>query len=199
MGHLHYLASLLNQLSYTGVFLLSFFGGYIIPVPEEVILLAIGYLGHRGAFNVFLAAPLSFSAIFASDCVLYMLASANSSRIQKLKTAIEGRKGKFISQEHAGRTIFLLRFVAGLRFLGPLFAGINKVKWQVFALFDLVALAVYLPIVVFFGFYFNNSFLVLVSLIDAVRQTFFTIALLLLAIFISQMLHKHLDKTEKWN
>ena len=196
MGHLHQLTSLLHQFSYTGIFLLSFFGGYIIPVPEEVILLSVGYLGHKGIFNIYGASLLSLCAILASDCMLYILARANSSRIQNLKDAIEGHKGTFISHDHVGRTIFLLRFVAGLRFLGPLFAGSNKVTWQTFVLFDVLALILYVPLVVFLGFYFNTSFLLLVSWIDAVRQTIFTIALLLLALFIAHLLHKELDKTE---
>ena len=34
-----------EHLSYLGVFLVIIFSGYLLPIPEEIILLAIGYVG----------------------------------------------------------------------------------------------------------------------------------------------------------
>jgi len=63
----------LEQLSYGGIFLITFFSGYLIPVPEEIILLSIGYLSSVGSIHFGRAMLVSLLAIFASDCTLFYL------------------------------------------------------------------------------------------------------------------------------
>src|SRR3989344_3918397 len=125
----------LEQLSYGGIFLITFFSGYLLPVPEEIVLLSIGYLSSVGSIYLGRAALVSLLAIFASDCALFYLARHHNRYTERLKARLERSrlaKSWLVSREHISRTIFLLRFALGLRFVGPVLAGSLNTRWLVF-------------------------------------------------------------------
>ena len=62
---------------------------------------------------------------------------------------------KFV-ENHIGKIIFMSRFLVQLRFIGPFFAGRLKVEFRKFAMLDLAALFVYVPVLMWAGHYFAN-------------------------------------------
>lgn len=197
MKALAHIAELVGQFSYLGVFFVSLFAGYLIPLPEEVVLLAVGYIGSVGALNVYAAAGVATLAILLGDCILFFLALRESARIEWLRRKVVGRNPKPFSIEHAGLRIFVLRFIAGLRFLSPIYSGAMKVSWRTFVLYDLLALLIYVPTLVFLGFHFHNSILAIVTQVEVFRHALFSLILLVVSIWATVYINRRLDRLEK--
>ena len=188
----------LEQLSYGGIFLITFFSGYIIPVPEEIVLLSVGYLSSVGVIHLGPAVIVSLLAIFASDCVLFYLAWHHNRYTERLKARLEQSwlaKSRLCSREHISRTIFLLRFVIGFRFVGPVLAGSLHTRWLTFILADLSALLISVPIFIFLGFHFNASFVSLVTRVEATRHLIFIVVMIIISLLIARFVHRKLRRS----
>ena len=159
--------SFLQHFSYLGMFSSIVVSGYILPVPEEIVLITIGYLSATGMFNIYFAIIISFLATLASDIFLYSLAKKDSTLTKSLKARMH--KNKLVKScmkkpDQIGKAVFCMRFFVGLRFLGPIMAGAMNVNLKKFILYDSIALFIYVPFFTLIGFYFHHSFLRSISL-----------------------------------
>src|SRR3989344_1345214 len=185
-----------EQLSYGGIFLVTFFSGYLIPVPEEIVLLSVGYLSSVGGIHLGRAMLVAFLAILASDCFLFYLARHHNCYNERLKARLERSwlaKSRLVSRKHISRTIFLLRFVIGLRFVGPVLAGSLNVRWLVFLFPDLAALLIYVPVFTLLGFHFHASFVKLVTSVEAAKHAIFITAIVVVGLLVARFVHKKLS------
>ena len=103
---------------------------YFLPIPEEVLLLGIGYLVDIGDLNVYLAVAVSIAGIIATDNMWYWLGRSNSRLLAKLKNKIGKEKlenyEKFL-KKHPGKYVFLSRFIPVLGIIGPGRCGVRKI------------------------------------------------------------------------
>ncbi len=95
---------------------------------------------------------------------------------------------------HSGKGIFALRFVVGLRFFAPLLAGSLKIKWEKFFFYNLMALFVYVPLIIFLGYHFHNNLLAIISGVELVRHVIFAVVLVLGGYLIAILHRKVLKK-----
>ncbi len=63
-----------SGLSYLGIFGISLLANMIVPVPEEVFLLALGYLVAKGFFHPVVIVGIVIVGFMISDTVLFFLA-----------------------------------------------------------------------------------------------------------------------------
>src|SRR3989338_3635472 len=130
----------LDSLSYIGIFFVFMF--YFIPIPEEVLLLGIGYLVDVGDLNIYAAIAISIGGIIAADNMWYWLGRSHSRITAKLRNRIgEERAAVYekILKKHTGKYIFLSRFIPGARAIGPSLAGSMNLKHKHFWLFNIMA------------------------------------------------------------
>jgi membrane protein DedA with SNARE-associated domain len=183
----------LEQLSYGGIFIITFFSGYIIPVPEEIVLITVGYLSSVGVVHFGRIVFLSILAVFLSDCGLFYLARHHNRYTERLKVRLERSwisKSRLVSRQHIRRTIFLLRFVISFRFVGPILAGSLNTPWLTFLLPDLAAVLIYVPVLTFLGFYFHASFAKLVTGVEASQHLIFILAMIIVGLLITRFAHR---------
>ncbi len=150
----------LHHASYVGLYLLLGGAGVYAPVPDELTLLTAGYLIARGAMSPFIVIPVSILAALVVDSVLYLLARTGSRYAVRLRDRTIAKTldhTYFFSPSHPMRTVFFLRFIVGLRIMGPLFAGFSKMSYGRFALATLANLIVFFPFVLALGYIFHNS------------------------------------------
>ena len=113
-------------------FFLRLAQGYVIPVPEEIILLITGYIASTAVIHLTPAIFIVIIAFIIGDNILYRLTLKNNKHVTKLINEVLSIK--FISkhkpwlEKHINTTIFFTRFVPFLRFVGPVFAGYTKTK-----------------------------------------------------------------------
>ena len=131
-----------THFSYLLIFLLPALGGHVIPIPEEVVLLLAGYLAGEAVNNLYLTMAVAFAGVLTGDNVLFWLSRKGSHIVNKLKNKLPARivnKYQNMIQTHLRKTIFLGRFVVGLRFLSPILAGSNRVPWTTFQFYNLLS------------------------------------------------------------
>ena len=203
MVNTQFFINYLEQFSYLGIFILVALSGYIIPVPEEVLLLLVGYISGVGLNNVYIASLASIIGVLMGDNILFWLSRYKGSKlIDKLKRKVrknEVMKYRNLMKQHIGKTIFILRFIVGLRFFGPFLAGSLKVRWKTFQLYNFLAVLIYVPIIVFLGFHFHKQLALLITEFEIIRHLIFLIFLAVLGYLISIFIHKKFLTKEKIN
>lgn len=179
--------------SYFGVGVFVMFAGYLIPIPEEMALLIVGYISAVGPIKLHWVVVLSCFAVIIGDNILYFLSLKGSRYVEWLKRKM--RKNKLsqyehIMHEHIGKTIFFIRFIVGVRFFGPVLAGTLKIRWRRFFFINAAASIIHVIFFESLGYYFHNSFLALVTQVEIVRHIlfFFSVTLfgLLVAVFVQK-------------
>ncbi|MDH5442605.1 MAG: DedA family protein [Candidatus Nomurabacteria bacterium] len=187
--------------SYLGVFGIGLVANIFPFIPEELIVLMLGYLASDGLFNPFIVGGLIIVGLFISDCILFYLARRGNAWLYRFATKLGisiSPDNNFIKR-HAKKIIFFSRFVVQFRFLGPLMAGTVKTKWKTFMMYDFLALLVYVPIVLFLGDYFHDRIARVVEGVGVVRNVILVIMVVLGIIGIVMWLKSNiLNIVRKW-
>ncbi|WP_319508399.1 DedA family protein [uncultured Methanolobus sp.] len=178
----------LEHLSYVGIFITLALLGHFIPLPEEVLLLTVGYIVSLGFGNLWIVITVSLVAGVFGDFLLYWLSKHGNKLLLHLDRTADKKKitrYENLMQDHGGKTIFTLRLIVGLRVLGPVVAGSAKVSWRKFVLYDLLALSIYFPTLILIGYHFHNNLRNLVSDVSILSHIIFFVVVGLFGIVIS--------------
>jgi membrane-associated protein len=163
-----------EHFSYLAIFAFSLFAGYIIPFPEEALLLIVGYMASVGFIKLIPAVVVVIVAIIIGDNILYRLTLKNSKHVEHLVHNVLSIKffikRKDYLEKHIGVAIFFSRFLPFLRFIGPIFAGYIKAKEKTFIFFNTLAILIYVPLIIFIGYHFHGYFDWLISEISKIKH-----------------------------
>lgn len=177
-----------SGLSYLGIFGISLLANMIVPVPEEVFLLALGYLVAKGFFHPVLIVGIVLVGFMISDTVLFFLARRGNTFLLRIRDMFMRRlsltNSEFI-MGHMNKIIFFSRFLIQFRFLGPVIAGSYNVPYRHFFKINAIALCVYVPLVVVVGHYFEDRIGQIASGVGVVRNIILAVVavLVFLALF----------------
>lgn len=159
MNETQTLIASLGGLSYLGIFGISLLANVVIPVPEEVVLLALGYIARAGDIDIFILIPVVIGGLLVSDIVMYLLSNKQNRLVtyfyQKFFANRLASRYEWI-EANIEKVIFYSRFMIQLRFLGPFLAGQHKVPFKKFLTYELAALVLYVPLVLWTGWYFRS-------------------------------------------
>jgi membrane-associated protein len=191
----------LAGLTYGGLFALALSANMIMPVPEELILLATGYFVAKGVFNFWISGGLFILGMMISDAVLYYLALTGTKFLGRFRKTI--KNNRFLRDDgwvrkHIRKIIFVSRFLVYLRWIGPVLSGTTKYSFKKFILLDLLALLLYVPLVLFLGHYFEGYIDRIVSDINRIRNVFLLIlSVIALGIIIKNVNRKFIRSITK--
>lgn len=144
------------QYGYVALFVLMFIGGFYLPVPSNIALVAAGALSHFSYdgfhFNIFLAALIGFAGSVLGDTCSYYIARRfgkheRRERFEKRHTSL--RKIGGYLKRHPILTIGTTRLVG---FLSPIvnsLSGFTKLPVRTFLLGDILGNAAY--VILFMG------------------------------------------------
>ncbi len=183
----------IGGLTYGGMFILALISNMVVPVPEEIILVVVGYFSAKGQFNFLYSYIIFVAGMFISDTILYLMAYKGSRLTKRLQHKIENNrhlKDEGFVTRHIKKIIIISRFLMYLRWIGPVLSGVTRVRYKTFAFYNLIALLVYVPLVLWLGFYFENYIDKIISDVNRVRNIF----MLVLSIFILIILAKTINK-----
>lgn len=184
----------LGALSYGGIWIVSFLSNVVIPIPEELVLLALGYLSGTGAINGFIVIPITISALLVNDIILYSLAKRGSKITSYLYNRffakrLEKRGDTWLNM-NIGSIIFFSRFLVQLRFIGPFVAGTRHLPLKKFVIYDLLALVVYVPLFTGLGWYFHSRIILIIKEVGIVRNIILIIVALVLSYGLARFVYK---------
>lgn len=166
---------------FTTAALFVFIGGFLIPLPQEAVLVAIGYFFGDRNLSLPVAMGASVFAVVVSDNIFYAMARFGSPLVMRLKSRLKPSVVEKYSRDmraHPFRTIFWVRFIPGIRVLAPLLSGLTpSVSLPTYELANAAAAVIYVPIYVALGFFFHGSLDALVNDVETGQDLAFGIAL----------------------
>ena len=191
------ISAYIEHFTYLGLFVVLMLCGLGLPIPEDVALLAGGYLVHRGVTRYPITLAVSLLGVVAGDNSLFFLGRHFGSGLVRYFSI--GRPGRAhqieriegFMQRHGHRAIFYARFLAGLRALVYLSAGSFGVRPAVFLLYDLLGALISVPIVVTLGYIFGKQLEMLVRYIGGFERLIVVVAVLSVAVYATRALVLH--------
>jgi membrane protein DedA with SNARE-associated domain/membrane-associated phospholipid phosphatase len=134
-----------------------------VPLPGETILLASGVLVQQGHLELGDAIVFGILGAVIGDQIGYWVGREGGRRF-----VLRWGRYVFISPErlaraeafferHGGKAVFLARFFSGLRVFGALVAGISRMRWGTFILYNALGGAVWVTAVILLGYFLGSS------------------------------------------
>ncbi len=181
--HLDAIVSAYPTLAYLFLFFIIFLetGVVVIPfLPGDSLLFVAGAISALGSMNVFVLFGLLLIAAIIGDAVNYQIGRYVGPRVFNSKKFWLLNQNHLIKAQefydkHGKKTIVLARFVPIIRTFAPFVAGIGKMRYREFALYNVIGAFLWCFIFIFGGYFFGN--------IPFVRDNFGTFILLI--IFVS--------------
>jgi membrane-associated protein len=162
--HLAELVSMYGGWTYAILFLIVFCetGLVVTPfLPGDSLLFAVGALAAGGAFDVSLLVILLTVAAILGDTVNYWIGRVVGPKVfQKESSRLLNRKHldrtHAFYEKHGGKTIILARFLPIIRTFAPFVAGIGRMHYPRFFLYNVVGGIVWVVLFVLAGYFFGN-------------------------------------------
>src|SRR3954452_13442336 len=113
-----------------------------IPLPGETALVAAGVLAARGDMDIVAVIAVAATAAIVGDNIGYWAGRLGGRRLLERWEPLERHASRVLPwserffQRHGGKTIFLARFVAVLRVTAAFVAGISRMHWWLFFLWN---------------------------------------------------------------
>ncbi len=164
------LLSWLMTFSYPAVFVLLLACGMGAPLSEDLIVLTGGVVAAKGGALLPVMMAVAWLGVISGDSLLYRIGrklgpkAMAHKRLSKVLTP--GRvgwvRGHFA--RHGALTIFVARFLPGVRAPTFILAGMGDIPYRRFLLADALAAALLAPTFTLLGFYFG------VAVLERVRE-----------------------------
>ena len=183
----------LQHLSYFGIFLLLALLDALIPLPEEIILIMVGYTVYFGTLDPFLTILVAIAAFMAGDSATFWLSRGGNRLIarftaKKATPLIERYSEKMRAK--AGFTLLIMTFVPSIRFFAPIVAGSVRTPWKVFILFDLLAVTLYTSLYLLAGYFFHSQIKGLIQEFELIGHLMIYVLLLVIGIALGLFMKK---------
>ncbi|PNG24982.1 DedA family protein [Methylocella silvestris] len=134
---------LIAQHGYWAVFFIVMLESAGVPLPgETVLLLAAGYAGATGNLDIVWVVIAAAAGAIIGDNIGFWVGRTFGAKLLvrygKFIHLPESRLklGQHLFEKHGGKIVFFGRFVAFLRVLAALLAGVNKYSWGKFLFFN---------------------------------------------------------------
>ncbi|MFH1419502.1 MAG: DedA family protein [Planctomycetota bacterium] len=174
--------SFLDQWSYIGLILVLLAAGFGLPIPEDIPLLAAGWLVHKGEADLGLMIAAALIGVMLGDTVIFALGRRYGMQIFEhrflrwiAKPWLLDKAGRMY-RDHGAKILFAARFWPGLRAIVFLNAGIFRVRYWKFLAIDGAAALISVPLWVWAGWKFSGQ---IESMLGGARLTSFVMGGLL--------------------
>src|SRR5215204_1249654 len=134
-----------------------------VPLPGETILLASGILVQRGTLDLGDVIFFGILGAVVGDQIGYWIGREGGrpfilrwGRYLFITPERLARAEAFFAR-HGGKAVFMARFFSGLRVFGALVAGISRMRWGTFLIYNALGGAVWATAVVLVGYFLGSS------------------------------------------
>lgn len=158
-GVFAWLSPILTSYGYLAVFGFLFIESFGAPVPGQTMLMAAGVFAGAGKLNVAGVAAMGFLAAVAGDNVGYLIGRIGGRRLVLrfgryiLVTEKRLTKTEDFFRRNGGKIVAIARFVDGLRQLNGIVAGIARMPWRRFLVFNALGAAAWVGVWTFIGYF----------------------------------------------
>lgn len=189
-----------EQIGYIGIFIILLLCGLGLPIPEDITLLAGGYLTYLGRLKLFPTIVVSMIGVLSGDLIIFFLGrkwgelSKDHKIMRKFITPERLKKANHYFTKYGGKTIFFARFLPGIRAATFLTAGFVKMSRLKFFMLDFLASLISVPLVVYLANWFGFE---IDYLIEVIRKTKLWLALIVICIVTYFLTRYFINKSRK--
>lgn len=170
-------------LSYFLVFILLAMSGIGILLSEDLLLVFVGYLVHKGIFFFPIALLVCFLGVLAADFVGFHLGSRGFGLVKRLIS----RKRNIRRKLREPVNIFVSRFIPSVRAVLPIAAGFYGVKWRQFFRWNIVAASVFVPLLIGVGLFAGPKINEVISYVVKSGWVLLALALVVVGVFVVKL------------
>jgi membrane-associated protein len=161
--HLSELIAMFGPMTYVILFLVIFCetGLVVTPfLPGDSLLFVVGAFAAKGDFDVALIFALLSVAAVAGNMVNYHIGRYLGPRV--FKGEVRFLKKEYLDRTHAfydkhgAKTIVIARFLPIIRTFAPFVAGIGKMEYKRFVVYNLIGCMAWLGAFILGGYFFGN-------------------------------------------
>lgn len=173
-----YIVQALTDYPYLGVALVFLLCGIGLPLPEEIVLLAAGYVCAKLPEHADLPTMMVWCAcaILVGDMIPFLLGRIFGVRLLRLRWLryfiTKQRLATFDRwfRRRGDYVIVISRFLAGLRMVAFFTAGAMKMRWSRFLLLDGVGIVLLVPLLTWIGFRSANFIEEVIETVQTVER-----------------------------
>jgi membrane protein DedA with SNARE-associated domain len=146
------------------LFLVLVFCGLGIPIPEDIVLVTAGICASNLGQPWPVTTVIMYAGVMTGDSIIFMIGRHFGQRLLtaawmlKLFPEKKQDKARALFGKHGHKSLFIARFLPGLR--APFFcsAGAMHVPYLRFIMFDGLAALVSVPVFVYLGHWIDEKF-----------------------------------------
>jgi len=188
----------IEHFTYAGLFGILVLCGLGLPMPEDIALLAGGFLAHKGVTRYPITLVVSLLGVIVGDNSLYFIGRGVGANLMRYfglrKTTAPAddsssnvdRLQAFMNR-HGHLAIFYARFFAGFRALVYLSAGSLGVPPSRFFLYDLAGAAISVPVVVTLGYVFGDQLEQVIRYVGGFQKLIWIVVALCAVIYLTRL------------
>ncbi len=170
----------IEHFSYLGIFLFLVFAGHFLPIPEEVILLVVGYLSADGVLQLPIAMAVTVVALLIGDNIMYRLAQLPYPWAERVRARVYGMRyikaHRAYLEKHVRMVVLVTRMLPFLRFVGPVMAGSLYLPKAEFQKYNFIGMIAYTPLVIMAGYWGHDFLSELMVGFDDLKKLVLTLA-----------------------
>ncbi len=184
----------LDRFTYAGLLVVLVLCGLGLPLPEDLALLAGGFMVYRGVTNFTTTLLVALIGVVTGDNSLFFIGRHLGTGLLRYfglgrpDAARRIKRMQAFMRRHGMMTIFYARFLAGLRALIYLSAGSLGVAPLRFFLYDLLGALISVPIVVSLGYFFGSELEVVIHYIGGFERVLLLVAALSAGVYATRLL-----------
>ncbi len=151
---------LIEQFSYLGIFFWFAFFDQITPIPEELVLITMGFIANQGHLDPVLAGAVAVGGLMVIDNLYYGLGRSGKMIFNRFRKASEMEvmeRFKTRIKQHDWQTIFMMSYFPKLRFITPFLAAAAGIRWARFAMINAASSATYVTLYILLGIFFQQQ------------------------------------------
>jgi membrane protein DedA with SNARE-associated domain len=143
---------------YLGIFVCVFVGNLGVPVPEESVMLAAGFVASREILDLRWVFVVVIGSAVTGDCCGYVIGRTGGQRfVNWLASHFESFRRRYLKLQaffhtHGSKAVFMARFIAGIRFMAGPMAGACEMPFLRFLGWNVMGAIVWCSLVVTVGY-----------------------------------------------
>jgi membrane protein DedA with SNARE-associated domain len=184
-----WIVDLFARYGYWVVFVGVFLENAGVPVPGETALLAGAALAHAGGLSLPWVIATAVAGATLGDNLGFLLGRRGGrafaeryGRILGLTPARLKHFDRFFDR-HGGRTVFIARFITGVRVFCAVLAGASALRWPIFLFYNATGAIVWATVIGMAGYLLGQSWDVLERWVG--RSSLIALAAVLVAIIVA--------------
>lgn len=152
-----------ESLGYLGILIMTFIESTFIPIPAEITLIPAGYLVHKEEMNGLLVLLVSSTGTLGGSLANYYIACFFGRKLFTNKgkyffinrSKLEKMEKFFIN--HGGISVFIGRFLPGVKHFISFPAGLAKMNLKPFCLYTLLGGTIWCAVLISLGYFLGEN------------------------------------------